>query len=145
MSSNCVTMSSIYAIQTKKEAHRFYTVLTQLNVKSCELHGDVTQALRYLALQRFRDNEVDVMVRITSVRKTYHCLQRSTVASILQVPQLNQSVNISLSGLHRCSSSWVGHSRCSDSHQRRNAQERKHVSLRYKCLIRSALLTRLIE
>jgi superfamily II DNA/RNA helicase len=51
-------------VQTKKEAHRFYAVLTQLNVKSCELHGDVTQALRYLALQRFRDNEVDVMVRI---------------------------------------------------------------------------------
>lgn len=37
----------------------------QLGVKSCELHGDVTQALRYLALQRFRDNEVDVMVSIS--------------------------------------------------------------------------------
>ena len=49
--------------QTKKDAHRFYAVLTQLGVKSCELHGDVSQALRYLALQRFRDNEVDVMVR----------------------------------------------------------------------------------
>lgn len=50
------------SLQTKKEAHRFYAVLTQLGVKSCELHGDVSQALRYLALQRFRDNEVDVMV-----------------------------------------------------------------------------------
>ena len=50
--------------QTKKDAHRFYAVLTQLGVKSCELHGDVSQALRYLALQRFRDNEVDVMVSI---------------------------------------------------------------------------------
>ena len=37
----------------------------QLGVKSCELHGDVTQALRYLALQRFRDNEVDVMVNLS--------------------------------------------------------------------------------
>lgn len=55
--------TSVDVTQTKKEAHRFYAVLTQLNVKSCELHGDVTQALRYLALQRFRDNEVDVMVR----------------------------------------------------------------------------------
>ena len=40
----------------------------QLGVKSCELHGDVTQALRYLALQRFRDNEVDVMVNSTLTR-----------------------------------------------------------------------------
>ena len=54
--------------QTKKEAHRFYAVLMQLGVKSCELHGDVTQALRYLALQRFRDNEVDVMVNSSLTR-----------------------------------------------------------------------------
>ena len=40
----------------------------QLGVKSCELHGDVTQALRYLALQRFRDNEVDVMVSASLTR-----------------------------------------------------------------------------
>lgn len=40
----------------------------QLGVKSCELHGDVTQALRYLALQRFRDNEVDVMVNSSLTR-----------------------------------------------------------------------------
>lgn len=40
----------------------------QLGVKSCELHGDVTQALRYLALQRFRDNEVDVMVSTSLTR-----------------------------------------------------------------------------
>lgn len=33
-----------------------------LGIKCCELHGDVSQALRYLALQRFRDNEVDIMV-----------------------------------------------------------------------------------
>lgn len=43
-------------------------MLMQLGVKSCELHGDVTQALRYLALQRFRDNEVDVMVSTSSTR-----------------------------------------------------------------------------
>jgi superfamily II DNA/RNA helicase len=72
---------TVYAVQTKKEAHRFYAVLTQLNVKSCELHGDVTQALRYLALQRFRDNEVDVMVRITADRRSFLSLLLSSVIS----------------------------------------------------------------
>jgi superfamily II DNA/RNA helicase len=41
---------------------RFYAVLTQLGLRVCELHGDVSQTMRYTALQRFRDNEVDVMV-----------------------------------------------------------------------------------
>ena len=62
---------TITIIQTKKEAHRFYAVLMQLGVKSCELHGDVTQALRYLALQRFRDNEVDVMVSLVVTNLTH--------------------------------------------------------------------------
>ena len=62
---------TITIIQTKMEAHRFYAVLMQLGVKSCELHGDVTQALRYLALQRFRDNEVDVMVSLVVTNLTH--------------------------------------------------------------------------
>jgi ATP-dependent RNA helicase DDX27 len=48
--------------ETKHETHRFYTILLLLGVKACELHGDVTQVQRYLALERFRKGEVDVMV-----------------------------------------------------------------------------------
>ena len=52
----------IVFFETKKDAHRFYAVLVQLGIKACELHGDISQSVRYMALQRFRDNEVDVMV-----------------------------------------------------------------------------------
>ena len=53
---------TIVFFETKKDAHRFYAVLVQLGVHACELHGDISQAQRYLALQRFRDHEADVMV-----------------------------------------------------------------------------------
>ncbi len=32
--------------ETKKEAHRFFVVLTILGANCCELHGDMTQSLR---------------------------------------------------------------------------------------------------
>jgi ATP-dependent RNA helicase DDX27 len=57
-----VTHRVIAFFETKHETHRFYTILLLLGVKACELHGDVTQVQRYLALERFRKGEVDVMV-----------------------------------------------------------------------------------
>jgi ATP-dependent RNA helicase DDX27 len=52
----------IVFFEMKKNAHRFCALLTLLGVKATELHGDVTQAQRYLALNKFRSGQVDVLV-----------------------------------------------------------------------------------
>lgn len=52
----------IVFFEMKKDAHRFCTLLLLLGIKACELHGDINQTQRYLALQRFKTGEADVMV-----------------------------------------------------------------------------------
>jgi ATP-dependent RNA helicase DDX27 len=52
----------IVFFEMKRNAHRFCALLTLLKVKAAELHGDVTQAQRYMALERFRTQQVDVLV-----------------------------------------------------------------------------------
>ena len=56
------TTHVIVFFETKREAHRFFLLLTLNGVNACELHGDLGQTQRYLSLQKFRDNKVDVMV-----------------------------------------------------------------------------------
>ena len=56
------TTRVIVFFETKREAHRFFLLLTLNDVNACELHGDLGQTQRYLSLQKFRDNKVDVMV-----------------------------------------------------------------------------------
>ena len=48
--------------ETKVEAHRFYLILKILGYKVNELHGNITQAKRYTALQEFKDQIVDILV-----------------------------------------------------------------------------------
>jgi ATP-dependent RNA helicase DDX27 len=48
--------------ETKSEARRLCSVLLLLGVSAAELHGDVAQVERYLALQGFRDGRTDVLV-----------------------------------------------------------------------------------
>ena len=52
----------IVFFETKKDAHRFCMILTLLNVKVSELHGDISQSQRYVALQKFKDCLSDVLV-----------------------------------------------------------------------------------
>mmetsp|Transcript_46626 Transcript_46626/g.92390 ORF Transcript_46626/g.92390 Transcript_46626/m.92390 type:complete len:900 (-) Transcript_46626:82-2781(-) len=52
----------IVFFEMKRNAHRFCALLNLMNVKAAELHGDVSQAQRYLALERFRTQQVDVLV-----------------------------------------------------------------------------------
>jgi ATP-dependent RNA helicase DDX27 len=52
----------IIFFETKKEVHRFCIILELLGIKVSELHGDISQPMRYLALQKFKDHTVDVMV-----------------------------------------------------------------------------------
>ena len=52
----------IVFFEMKRNAHRFCALLNLLNVKAAELHGDVTQAQRYMALEKFRSQQVDVLV-----------------------------------------------------------------------------------
>ena len=52
----------IVFFEMKRNAHRFCALLTLMKVKAVELHGDVTQAQRYLALEKFRTQQVDVLV-----------------------------------------------------------------------------------
>eukprot|EP00606_Chrysophyceae_sp_TOSAG23-5_P000781 GSChrysophyteH2.ASY1.ANO1.1183.1 assembled CDS len=53
---------TIVFFETKKAAHRFCAVLNILGVKAVELHGDLPQLQRDLAVQKFRDYEVDVLI-----------------------------------------------------------------------------------
>lgn len=55
-------VKTICFFETKHEAHRFCALLKLMNIKACELHGDITQVQRYASLQSFRDGKVDVMV-----------------------------------------------------------------------------------
>jgi len=48
--------------EMKKDAHRFHAIISLMGVKSVELHGDLPQVQRDLALQKFRDSEADVLV-----------------------------------------------------------------------------------
>lgn len=49
-------------VQTKKQAHRLHILLGLLGVSVAELHGNLTQPQRLDALQKFKNQEVDVLV-----------------------------------------------------------------------------------
>lgn len=49
-------------VQTKKQAHRLHILLGLLGVSVGELHGNLTQPQRLDALQKFKNQEVDVLV-----------------------------------------------------------------------------------
>lgn len=53
---------TIAFFETKKDAHRFTLLLTLLGVKVSELHGDISQALRYDALEKFKTGQNEVLV-----------------------------------------------------------------------------------
>lgn len=53
---------TIVFAETKKFAHRFNAVVKLLGCKTVELHGDLQQTQRDLAVQKFRDNEVDILI-----------------------------------------------------------------------------------
>lgn len=49
-------------VQTKKQAHRLHILLGLLGVSVAELHGNLTQPQRLEALEKFKKQEVDVLV-----------------------------------------------------------------------------------
>ncbi|GFG36717.1 hypothetical protein Cfor_00875, partial [Coptotermes formosanus] len=49
-------------VQTKKQAHRIHVLLGLLGIKVGELHGNMSQPQRLEALQKFKDEELDVLV-----------------------------------------------------------------------------------
>jgi len=53
---------TIVFAETKKFAHRFCAVARLLGCSTVELHGDLQQTQRDLAVQKFRDNEVDILI-----------------------------------------------------------------------------------
>lgn len=53
---------AIVFFETKKDAHRFYLLLKFLDVAAVELHGNLSQTLRSLALDKYRRREADVLV-----------------------------------------------------------------------------------
>lgn len=53
---------TIVFAETKKFAHRFCAVARLLGLQTVELHGDLQQTQRDLAVQKFRENEVDILI-----------------------------------------------------------------------------------
>jgi ATP-dependent RNA helicase DDX27 len=53
---------TIVFTDTKKEAHRFCAVIKLLGCRAVELHGDLPQVQRDLAVQKFREHEVDILI-----------------------------------------------------------------------------------
>ena len=53
---------TIVFTETKKAAHRFCAVVKLLGCKAAELHGDLPQIQRDLAVQKFREHEVDILI-----------------------------------------------------------------------------------
>eukprot|EP01038_Epipyxis_sp_PR26KG_P014983 gene14983-20156_t len=53
---------TILFYEMKKDAHRFSMILTLMNIKVAELHGDLHQTQRYESLERFRRGDADVLV-----------------------------------------------------------------------------------
>lgn len=49
-------------VQTKKQAHRLHILLGLLGVSVAELHGNLTQPQRLEALQKFKNQEADILV-----------------------------------------------------------------------------------
>lgn len=49
-------------VQTKKQAHRLHILLGLLGVSVAELHGNLTQPQRLDALQKFKNQEADILV-----------------------------------------------------------------------------------
>lgn len=54
----------IVFFETKRDAHRFYVLLTLLDssLPACELHGDMTQPQRETALQRFIRGDCEILI-----------------------------------------------------------------------------------
>ena len=53
---------AIVFFEMKKDARRFVTILKLVGLKACELHGDISQTMRYLSLQQFTEGHVNIMV-----------------------------------------------------------------------------------
>ncbi|XP_042872797.1 probable ATP-dependent RNA helicase DDX27 [Penaeus japonicus] len=58
----CFRSNTIIFTPTKVLAHRVHILLTTLGVQSGELHGDLKQTERVLALKNFKDGKIDALV-----------------------------------------------------------------------------------
>lgn len=53
---------SIVFFETKKEAHDFYILMKTLDLKVCELHGNLTQPQRDMSLSQFTKGECEILI-----------------------------------------------------------------------------------
>ncbi|KRT81362.1 helicase, partial [Oryctes borbonicus] len=91
----CRTFKSrcIVFVQTKKQAHRIHILLGLLGVRIAELHGNLTQPQRLEALQKFKNEEFDVLVATDVAARGLDIPGIRTVINFMMPPTLEHYIH----------------------------------------------------
>ncbi|KAI4468258.1 atp-dependent rna helicase rhle-related [Holotrichia oblita] len=83
----------IIFVQTKKQAHRIHILLGLLGIRIAELHGNLTQPQRLDALQKFKDEQVDVLVATDVAARGLDIPGIRTVINFMMPPTLEHYIH----------------------------------------------------
>lgn len=83
----------IIFVQTKKQAHRIHIFLGLLGIKIAELHGNLTQPQRLDALQKFKNEEVDILVATDVAARGLDIPGIQTVINFIMPPTLEHYIH----------------------------------------------------